>query len=768
MVGRREMHHCALCSNTFKSKAAYNQHLATHEEPGKTQWPCSVCGFTFGDSYALETHKAQTRHSGEKYTCDKCGSVFQTHSKLKQHSQFPSPCYAVTSGTGHIRNTPLSQIRETATKTPTQAYGRAGYFDLDTPSSVKAPVVLPYGNAQDAPSRSSTPSDVSGVYCHDCRGAFQSMASYKRHCLSCTVQNRATVESGDTATQAGACLVPSSQGSHGTATNPATMVTCRLGSCNRSFVSQAALEQHERDAHDRLKCGVDGCASKFQSQTALDQHRKANHIFLCDAAGCVKPFLSQAKLAEHKKNSHAVGSQAPPIDQPTQWHPAPTAPDAPIQAAPSQAPVALPLVPTPPTVTSRSLICGLNNCSRVFRSEAGLKQHKIDSHSVGDRGLDLERKDSRMLPQSSRNQLQNLGLHRPSGSVPQPSRGIRHAVPLSTVGVPRHAQAPVAARQSLRNPVHVPLLPVPVPNDLPIASPADIDQANDLHDKIMRMLITADTAIHHTGKIVYDGVEWVRVSVDRQNEVASKFDELVHLKRLSKQGQAKHHVSYPTVFQGDFVGDYLGSNFEQLPEPRNGSLSVVALCCSKVLLENQCEELVKIAAVDVLTGRPLMSYLVCTSATENIRDWRASLTGLSSFQDFEAARAQKFRILKGWTAARAALGKFVDQNTIFLGYNLRCDLDAFRIRHGRCVDLVKVIEKAAEKRPLSKVQLRLEALLRDLLEKRLPTDRFGRDCLHDAFAVRELALYSIKHNEKFVKYVKDKAREYGLLNPTRQ
>ncbi|KAL5385966.1 hypothetical protein DPSP01_004402 [Paraphaeosphaeria sporulosa] len=467
-------------------------------------------------------------------------------------------------------------------------------------------------------------------------------------------------------------------------------------------------------------------------------------------------------------NSRAVSGQSPPVSQFIQSRPAPTAPAAPIRAARAQAPVASPSVGAPQNAVSGGFVCGINNCSRVFRSEAGLKQHKIDSHSVGGRGLDLQGRDSWMLPQSSRNQLQNLGVCRPLGPAPKPSRGNRHDVPPSIVGVARHVQAPIAARQPSRNPVHVPLPPADAPNGLPIGSPADLDQANDIHDKIMRMLITADIAIHHDGKFVYDGVEWTRISVDRQNEVASRFDELVHLKRLSKQGQARQHVTRPIAFQGESVGDYLGSEFEQLPDPWDGSVNVIVLCCSKVLLENQCEEVAKIAAVDVLTGRPLMSYLVCTSATEKVRDWRASLTGLSSFQDFEAARAQKFKILKGWTAARAALGKFVDQNTIFLGCNLRGDLDALRIRHGRCVDLIKVIEKAAENRPLSKGQLHLEALLRDLLEKRLPTDYFGRDCLQDAFAVRELALFSIKHNEKFVRYVRDKVREYGLLNPTRQ
>lgn len=623
-------------------------------------------------------------------------------------------------------------------------------------------LVLLYDDSQDAPGRSRTPSDVSGEYCHDCKRSFKSKALYNRHCLSCTVQ-RPIAKQQSTAAPAVVRPVPSPQASYGTASNPPSRIICRLGGCGRSFRSEVALEQHRRDGHNDLDCGADGRGSKSQSQTTPDQHMKANDSLLCDVGICGKLFQSKAQLVEHKKNSHAVSGQVPPASQPTQSHPAPTAPAASIQAAPNQASKASSLVTAPSNAANGGLICGMNGCPRVFKSEAGLKQHKIDSHSVGGRGLDLLGKDKWMLPQSSRNQLQNAGPYRPSGRAPQQSRGGRHTTPAPTVSVPRHVQAPPAAQQSSWNPARASLPPVHVLNGPSIGVPADINQANDLQGKIMRLLITADIAIQHDGKIVYDGVVWVRVGVDRQNEVASKFDELVHLRKLSKQAQAKQHISRPTVFQEDFVSDYPGSDFEQLPEPWDGSLSVVALCCSKVISETRCEEVVKIAAVDVLTGRPLMSYLVCTSATEKVQDWRATLTGLSSFQDLEAARTRRFKIFKGWMAARTALGKFVDQNTVILGYNLRSDLDALRIRHGRCVDLVKLIEKAAEHRPLSRGQLRLEALLRDLLEVHLPTDPFGRDCLQDAFAVRGLALFSIKHNDKFVKYVKEKAREYERL-----
>jgi hypothetical protein len=412
----------------------------------------------------------------------------------------------------------------------------------------------------------------------------------------------------------------------------------------------------------------------------------------------------------------------------------------------TQTPVVSSSGATTPTAANITLICGIDSCPRNFRSEAGLKQHKIDSHGLGGRVLDIHGEDSWMLPQNVRNQLRDAGGLRSSGLAYQQTRGGRRAAPAPAVSVPRHLQGSPAGQQPLRNPVRAPMPPAKASIGLDIGGPLEIDQANELQSKIMRMLITADIAIRHDGKIVYDGVAWTRIGVVRQGAVVGMIDDLVHLRRLGRPGQARQHVSHPTTFERDFVGEYPSSDFEQLPEPRDGSLRVVVLCCSKLLLENRCEEVVKMAAVDVLTGRPLMTYLVCTDSTEKVRDWRTKLTGLSSFHDFEAARAQRFKILKGWTAARAALGKFVDQNTILVGYNLRSDLDTLRIRHGRCVDLIKLVEKAAEG-SLSRGQLRLEHLLRDLPEITLKTGPFGRDCLQDAFAVRELVLWCLKQKE---------------------
>lgn len=417
---------------------------------------------------------------------------------------------------------------------------------------------------------------------------------------------------------------------------------------------------------------------------------------------------------------------------------------------------------------STCLNCDVRGCGRSFHSEAALKVHKQDSHGIGGQGLDLHGRDAWMLSQNARNQLRAAGVLHSRGPFPPNSR--RAPANFGASRPPmrenRHPRKSVPASTSPR--VHIPAPAIPPQTSTSVysvAGPADIEQAKQLQDHVMRMLISADIAIHQDGRILYDGVAWIRIGVAKQDEAVDMCDKLVHLR---KSLQMKFHLSHPTTFAKDFEGaTYSGSEPEHLPEPRDdrSALKVVAICCSKVLLMDGCEEVVKMAAVDVMTGRPLLDYLVCTDPTRTVKDWRSHATGISSYQDFEVLRLQKFKVLKGWKAARAALSNFADKNTILLGYNLRSDLDALRIVHGRSVDLVKVVEKAADGGAFSKAQLRLEVLLRDLAQIHLRTNcNSGRDCLQDAFAVRELNLWRIKYQDRFVTYAKKKSLEYQRVS----
>ncbi|KAF1977704.1 hypothetical protein BU23DRAFT_657040 [Bimuria novae-zelandiae CBS 107.79] len=897
MVGRATaMYHCALCPASFPSKNTYNRHIESHEEQAAPQLPCPVCSFKFADSYAFELHKTQTGHSAQEYRCDKCGETHQTEKKLKQHRQFPSPCYADISPTGPIRHNSVDRgPQQSPTTMPAPAMLQGGYVDLDALVSGSRPSFLPYGDAPDPSTRSTTPSNASGIFCHDCKKSFASQALYNRHCLSCKVQRWAVGQQAPPAPQKenqkidrpsditparsraeaarpiqsernGSMFARLHQAPPIALTTPArhprttappvapqvssglpcgiggcmrsfasvaalgqhqkdshsslicdirdcgkvfkteselnlhkqtihrTSFPCGINNCGDSFQSQTALEKHQKDAHKDFICGVGGCRSKFSTEVALESHKKAVHTVVCNVRGCEKSFATEAELKQHKKDGHSFGSEGsgtqgrpsrpvsvassrpaalltPPLTasgSASHSHTTPAAQSTSAQTAPARS--AATASPSSQTASLGSFSCDVRGCGMTFRSEAGLNVHKADSHSVGGQGLDLRGRDSWMLPQNVRNQLREAGVRRPPGPPPQQSRRAPmdngRRAPAPAASVPRHPPAFIGtAHRPPQNQAHTSLPPANASSSaLSIGGPAEIEQANQLHGSIMRLLINADFDIRHDGCIVYDGMSWIRICVVKQNEVVGMFDQLVHLRQ---QLQAKYHLSHPKTFAKDYENTvYPASEPEYLPEARAGmpGLGVVALCCSKIELHDGREEVVKIATIDVLTGRTLMHYVVCTDPTVIVKDWRSSTTGLTAFQDIELYRTQRFKVLKGWQAARAALCKFVDKNTILLGCNLRSDLDALRIIHGRSVDLLKLVEKAAGG-PLSRQQLRLDPLMRDLPQVNLRSNTGpGRDCLQDAYAVRELALWSIKNHDQFVKYAKQKSLDYQRVS----
>ncbi|KAF2029068.1 hypothetical protein EK21DRAFT_101426 [Setomelanomma holmii] len=304
-----------------------------------------------------------------------------------------------------------------------------------------------------------------------------------------------------------------------------------------------------------------------------------------------------------------------------------------------------------------------------------------------------------------------------------------------------------------------------VPAKLPEAIQPPL-QAQYITGKMLRLLIQSDILIHHDGKMNVSGIDWTRIGFSKQSDVVAMFDGMCHLpkafqgeylpapKALSDEHADLEHVWDTTEFQP--------SPDRDRPKP---GLGVVALACSKVLLPNCLQEVVKIAAVDLVTCRILMTHLVCTDPNMKVADWRSTETGLFSWKDMEQTRLNGFKVLKGWAAARAALWKFVDKETIIVGHNLRSDLDSLRMIHGRGVDIAKVAEKAA-KGPLSKVQVGLDSLCRDYSKVMLKSDpEYGRDALMDAFALRETGLWIIKNKEKFEKEIRQKSIDYQRIMP---
>lgn len=561
-------------------------------------------------------------------------------------------------------------------------------------------VDLPYGGP-------STPTNVSGPWCHVCEKDFASEALMTAHYLRCKVNS-------ERATEKVAQVQPSGLPD----------ITKTLTAAPKKPSTGAARLQHPNlggSVLDRLPRAPEVASGTPSRSNASNRSSQSSRV-PCGHRGCNKSFKSIEGAEQHREATH--GGPAKPSN----------------------------------------FRCGVvHGCDKTFKSQNGLMTHKNALHGASGKKPDLHENNVCHLSQASRTQSRAAGTPLP-GPPPKnsqhlPAIGGRGPIPITMREPARQTPAFVPQPSRNRLPTQVPVNQI-AQRDHVLSGQADIDQAIQLQDNTMRLLITAEIAISHEGKIHYDGIAYQRIGVGRQGDAASMLNELVH---LPKKLQAKYHTPHSKTFAADFKhAHYPVMEHVHLPEPKEDTprRKVVVISCGKVLLANGCEEIVKIAAIDVLTGQILMDYFVCTDPKLEVKDWRPATTGLTCFKDFETYRLQKYKVLKGWKSARAALSKYADGNTILVGHNLRVDQDALGIVHGRGIDLVILMEKAANG-PLSKAQVRLESLMRDLPQVMLkPGTRHGRDTLQDAFAIRELVLWYVKNKDKAVSYMKKKSLEY--------
>ncbi|KAI4702099.1 hypothetical protein J4E81_002461 [Alternaria sp. BMP 2799] len=656
-------YHCAICEQSFSSKAELNYHTANHDDTSTAKLVCATCGWYFDDSHALELHQIQSSHAPPQPAstnlttaltpsidemavhCDRCQKQFVTQKQFSNHrSNMASACADWKHPT-------------TRPQPPTPAVVAPGYVDLDRPKD--DPSVVPNYDDGASSSSDSVDSDV-GIKCGDCKRTFRSLGHYNNHMLGCTPVS--------TTTQVREVL-------------PATA----LGS----------------------------------SPVARKQMRAAN-----------APVLApRAPISSNVSSTH--------------------------------------------TSNPAAFACDTRGCDRSFRSEAGLKQHKQDAHGVGGQALNLAGRDSWMLSNRERERMRQEGLlqQTPSsrGRGGQTGRPAPRGAPSRPRGAPSSTRPSVQQQQSAfaRPMPQQPRLPVqqppPAPNSINMGGIAELEQAKSIQAKTQRLLIQSDVFILHDGKVNACDIMWTRIGVAKQYDVVTMLDGMCHLPKML-QGE---YVPPPKALKEDYKATYLSSDFKASPERNMAKpgLGAVAISCSKILLANGCPEVVKIAAVDLITCRILMNHLVCTDPHAKVKDWYSPITGFFSWDDMEGARKAGYKIFKGWAAARDALHRFVDKETIIVGCNLRSDLDALRMIHGRAVDIAKVVEKAAQG-PLSKAQLALDGLCRDFPEIKLKSDpEYGRDSLMNAFAVREFGLWALKNADKLGSLAKKRSREYQNAMP---
>ncbi|KAL4912716.1 ribonuclease H-like domain-containing protein [Aspergillus aurantiobrunneus] len=157
--------------------------------------------------------------------------------------------------------------------------------------------------------------------------------------------------------------------------------------------------------------------------------------------------------------------------------------------------------------------------------------------------------------------------------------------------------------------------------------------------------------------------------------------------------------------------------------------------------------LAQVCAVDVLTGKVLLDVLV--EPGQEVFDYRTPFSGLTE-RTFHRYRENGL-VMADPAAAREALFRFIDRDTILVGFSLHNDLEKLDMSHYRVVDPQIVTRETVANKYGRDVRRRwaLRDLCRGLLGRAV--QKSSHDCLEDAFAPRELIIWWLeKSNKKLV------------------
>lgn len=233
-----------------------------------------------------------------------------------------------------------------------------------------------------------------------------------------------------------------------------------------------------------------------------------------------------------------------------------------------------------------------------------------------------------------------------------------------------------------------------------------------------------------------------------------------------------------------FDDDNYNGEFSPLPRASRAAGSsqhqatrraAVVIDCEMVGVQGGKSEVISLAAVDFLTGDELVNALVRPHVP--VVHWRTNVHGISPGV-LSRARAQPgsgLPVLGGWPAARAALFRHVDENTILIGHDLRQDLRPLRIHHEKIVDSVILASETVFwgdgvqrywRLGLKTLCEELVGLkIRERAASALPVgpgrrQNWGKthDGREDALATRELVLWRIQNEAAFHSWA-DKKRE---------
>ncbi|KAL6231782.1 ribonuclease H-like domain-containing protein [Aspergillus navahoensis] len=169
--------------------------------------------------------------------------------------------------------------------------------------------------------------------------------------------------------------------------------------------------------------------------------------------------------------------------------------------------------------------------------------------------------------------------------------------------------------------------------------------------------------------------------------------------------------------------------------PRNGEVS----------------EVVRLAAVDFLSGEVLINTFVEPGVEQCVKSWRTRVSGVSrSLLDEMKKRGQT---VQGWRAARGLLWGVVNEQTILIGHSLHHDLAVLRMVHARVVDSAILTRDAVAGGKAGCTRLwALKTLARTFLGLEIQTGKDGHDCLEDTFAARDVVLWCLANPTKLGKW----------------
>ena len=195
---------------------------------------------------------------------------------------------------------------------------------------------------------------------------------------------------------------------------------------------------------------------------------------------------------------------------------------------------------------------------------------------------------------------------------------------------------------------------------------------------------------------------------------------------------------------------YLKCSWTPAQDPLKPKSPAVALDCEMadvVGTDGLWKEVIKVSAVDFLSGETLLNTLVLPTA--RVKRWKTEITGITD-QIMKEARARG-QAVKGWSQARSELWKHIDASTVLVGQSLHHDLEVLGMLHTRIVDSAILAAKAVDL-PSART-FGLKQMCKEILNVDIQCIKTGmHDCLEDTLASRELVLCFMYNPEELQKW----------------